>query len=315
MKDLEYLIHLINSYPSDIKAEVLMADLLQEGFSQSDILVFFNSLFKRGYSSDILKAEKKLINDVQEMLAINLARDGLYDLLPEGLFHTSPDSDLTSGKGMASDSRKESQIEEETRKFFLPFENEFFYQRTQLELQERLILQKLNDNSFDDFFLRFWKIDQSLPKELISKLSAMLPFVKEIVGDFKMTANCLGAILGEEVTHMIYYTSEPHTETGSDQTYDGFSLGKANLGVNLITGGHLMESCKLIRFSIGPLKETGIDSYLENGGIAGFINCFCSFFIPMEMDFEFDVMMQKELQKFVLDSDKTQSIMGYSTII
>lgn len=315
MKDLEHLINSINSYPADIKAEVLMADLIEDGLALAEFLVFFDSLFKRGYSSDILKAERLLINDLDEILAIYLARDGLYDLLPEGLFHATPDSALTSGKGMASDSRKESRIEEETRKFFLPFENEFFFQRIQLEMQERSILQKLNDSSLDDFFLRFWKIDQSLPKELIIKLSAMLPFVKEIVGDFKMTANCLGAILGEEVTHRIYYTSEPYTETGSDQTYDEFSLGKANLGVNLITGGHLMESCKLIRFSIGPLKKTGIDPYLENGDIARFIDCFCSFFIPMEMDVEFDVIMQKDLQEFVLDSDKTQSIMGYSTII
>jgi hypothetical protein len=63
------------------------------------------------------------------------------------------------------------------------------------------------------------------------------------------------------------------------------------------------------------LKKTGIDPYLENGDIARFIDCFCSFFIPMEMDVDFDVIMRKEMQEFVLDSDKAQSIMGYSTII
>jgi hypothetical protein len=315
MKDLDHLINLINSYPADIKAEVLMADLIQEGFSQSDFLVFFDSLFKRRYSSDILKAEKFFINDMKEILAIYLARDGLYDLLPEGLFHVSPDTALTSGKDMALDSRKESKIEEEIKKFFRPFENEFFFQRIQLELQERLILQKLNDNSLDDFFVRFWNIDQSLPRELIIKLSAMLPFVKEIVGDFKMTANCLGAILGEEVTHSIRYTTEPPAETGSIQTAGEFSLGQVSLGVNLITDGHLMESCKLISFSIGPLKKTGYEPYLENGDIARFIDCFCSYFIPLEIDIEFDVIMRKELQEFILDSENNQCIMGYNTII
>ena len=33
------------------------------------------------------------------------------------------------------------------------------------------------------------------------------------------------------------------------------------------------------------------------------------------MDYEFDVNMQKELQSFVLDNDKAQAVMGYSTII
>lgn len=315
MKDLEHLAHLIESYPSDIRAEVLVADLIEDGLEPHNFLILCKSIFKRGYSTDLLKAEKILINNMEEMLAIHLSRDGLYDLLPEGLFHGSINEVITTGSGMALNSRKESQIEDETRKFFLPFENEFFYQRTLLELQERSILQKLNDNSLDDFFLRFWKIDKSLPHQFISRLSAMLPFVKEIVGDFKMTANCLGAILGEEVSHKIYYISETTTETGSDQTFNSFSLGKVNLGVNLITGGDLMEGCKLIRFSVGPLKETAIDSYLENGNIDRFINCFCSFFIPMEMDFEFDVTMPKYQQEFLLGSDATPSIMGYSTII
>jgi hypothetical protein len=315
MKDLEHLIKMINSYPSDIKAEVLLADLVQEGYSQSDFLIFYDSLFKRRFSSDILKVEKIFINDYQEMLAIYIARDGLYDLLPEGLFHVTSPSALTSGTGMAADSRKELKVEEETRKFFRPFENEFFFQRIQLELQERLILQKLNDNSFGDFFLRFWKIDPSLPKDLIIKLTSLLPFIKEIVGDFTMTADCLGVILEEDVTHTIHYTTEPPKETSISIKEEEFSLGQANLGINLITDGHRMEGCKLIKFSIGPLRKTGIEPYLENGAIARFIECFCGFFVPMEITVEFDVVMQKELQEFVLDPDNNQPIMGYNTII
>lgn len=315
MKDLDHWIRLINSYPSDIRAEVLMADMIEEGFTESDFLIFFDSLFKRGFSKDILKAEKTVINDVNETLALYIARDGLYDLLPEGLFHASPDEALTSGRGMASDSRKEARIEKETRKFFQPIENEFFYQRIQLELQERSILQKLNDNSLDDFFMNLWKIDRSLPKELIVKLIAMLPFVREIVGDFEMTANCLGAILGEEVSHMFLYSSENQNETESYLTDDIYSLGKAKLGVNLMTDGHSFETCKSIRFTVGPLKLTGIEPYLENGDNSRFINCFCNFFIPVEMDFEFEVIMKKELQDFVLDPNKSQSILGYSTTI
>jgi hypothetical protein len=315
MKDLEHQIHLINSYPSDIRAEVLLADLILEGLSPADLLIYFNSSFKRGYSKDILKVEKQLINKVKEILGISLARDGLYDLLPEGIFHASPDAAMPSGRGMASDSKKDSKIEEETRKFFLPFENEFFYQRIQLELQERLILEKLNDYSLEDFFLDFWKIDRSLPKELIVKLTAVLPFIRNIVGDFKMTANCLGAILEEEVTFTIQYTSKSYIETPVDRVNDGCLLGKTSLGVNSVIGSHSPESCKLIRFSIGPLKRTGIDPYLENGDITRFIHCFFNYFIPMEIEAEFEVIMPEELQKFVLGTERTHSIMGYTTVI
>jgi hypothetical protein len=315
MKDLEQLIHLIYSYPSDIRAEVLLADLILEGLSPADLLIFFDSAFKRGYSNDILKVEKLTLNNVKEILGISLARDGFYDLLPEGLFHTSPDAASSSGTGMASDSKKDSKIEEETRKFFLPFENEFFYQRVQLELQERLILQKLNDNSLDDFFLDFWKIDRSLPKELIVKLSSVLPFIRDITGDFIMTSKCLGAILGEEVTHTIQYASKQHIETVNDQADDGCFLGKTSLGMSSVIGSDSPENCKLIRFSIGPLKSTGIDPYLENGDIARFIDCFFSYFIPLEIDAEFEAIMPREQQEFILGYDKAHPILGYSTVI
>jgi len=191
----------------------------------------------------------------------------------------------------------------------------FFFQRVQLELQERSILHKLNDNDLNDFFLDFWKIDSSLPKELIVKLSAMLPFVKGIVGDFKMTANCLSAILEEEVTHSIHYSSKSHVENGNMVSDDVCSLGEATIGVNFITGGILTESCKIVRFKIDPLKKTGIEPYLKNGDIARFISCFCSYFIPLEIDAEFEVIMPEEMQGFVLGYDKTGAIMGYSTVI
>jgi hypothetical protein len=315
MKDLEQLVRSINSYPSDIKAEVLMADLIENGLTDSDFLIYFASLFKRGYSKDILKAEKVMLNDYQESLAVYVARDGLYDLLPEGLFHASPDSAVSSGKGMASDSRKDRKVEDETRRFFLPFENEFFYQRIQMELNERSILMKLGDNNLDEFFLDFWKLDRTLPEELIVRLSSMLPFVREIAGDFAMTSSCLGVILGEEVTYSVRYSSEPYPGPGAGAIESGAQLGNTLLGVDLITEGHYLESCSLIRFSIGPLKKTGIDPYLKNGEIARFISCFCSYFLPAEMDYEFIVTVPEELREFILDCGEAGSILGYSTII
>ena len=315
MEDLDQLIEIINKYPSDIKAEVLIADLIKEGFSHTDFLIYFDSLFKRRYSKDVLKAEKIVINDIEEILAIRLARDGLYDLLPEGLFHASSDEVVTTSRGMASDSKKESGIEKETRKFFQPFENELFYQKVQLELQERSILQKLNDNSLDDFFLDFWKIDRSLPDVLIIRLSALLPFVREIAGDFRMTASCLGSILSEEVDYSIHYKSDMRPEQGRSESDESCSLGNTRLGVSMIPGQHSEESFKAIRFIIGPLKNSGIEPYLENGNIAGFIDCFCNYFVPMEITPEFEVIMDEGQNRFVLSSDDIESILGYSTAI
>jgi hypothetical protein len=315
MKELEHLIYLINTYPADIKAEVLLADFLQDGFSESDFIVLLNSTFSRGYSKDIIGAERYVDNSSKDLLGIKLARDGLYDLLPEGLFHSEWDEPMASAKGMASSSKKESQVEEETRKFFLPFENEFFYQRIQMELKERSILQKLNDNNLYDFFFDFWKIDRSLPQDLSIKLTSLLPFVKDIAGDFSMTAGCLAAILGEDVAYTISYTSNVHAEDSGNQSDDEALLGNTILGINSVIGNLSPENCKVIRLTIGPLSKTGIDPYMENGDIAKFIDCFCDFFIPMEMVVEFEALLPGALQNFVLSSDQAQPVLGYSAVI
>jgi hypothetical protein len=315
MKDLKHLISIINNYPSDIKAEILIADLIEKGFSPSDFIIFFSSAFKRGYSKDILKADMYPISSIQDILGIYLSRDGLYDLLPEGLFHASPDAALASGKGMALDSKKESRIEEDTRRFFQPFENEFFYHRTLIELQERTILQKLNENNLDDFFLDFWKIDSSLNKDLIIRLIAMLPFVREITGDFEMTARCLGAILDENVTYEMGYSSDMPVNEEYGINVNECALGKTTLGINMIMGSQLPENCKIVRFLIGPLKKSDVSPYLANGEIARFIKCFCGFFIPLEVDAGFDVIISQQKNGFSLESEKNSAVMGYNTII
>jgi len=314
MENLDQLIKAINSYPADIKGEVLMADLIQEGYSWTDFLVFFNSTFKRGFGKDIDSAERFLINDLDEVLAIRLARDGLYDLLPEGVFHAGPDSAKDSAKGMATESRKEAKIEENTRKFFQPYENEFFYERTLLELKEREILQKLNDGSWDTFFIEFWKIDKLISKELAIKLCSLLPFVKDIVGNFKMTSSCLGAILNEQVSYEIFYSREAdfdnRVENGSS-----VKLGQQQLGMNAILSGDAIENRRHIRYCIGPLKNSDITPYLEGGDIARLIEIFNSYFIPMEMESGFEVIIPEEKHGFVLGSEECEPVMGYNTII
>jgi hypothetical protein len=315
MKDLGDLAQIINNYPADVKAEVFVADIIDKGGLPTDFLIFFDSAFKRRYSEDILKAEIYPVNSYEETLGIHISRDSLYDLLPEGLFHASPESAVSSGKGMALDSKMEYRVEEETRKFFQPFENEFFYQHTLVELQERNILYKLNEYNLNDFFLEFWKIDCHLNRNLIVKLLTMLPFAKEIIGDPEMTARCLASILDEDVRYEVTYTSDKSFNEDPDMHGMEYPLGKASLGEDMIIGSQLPESSKIIRFLIGPLKNSGIEPYLVNGEIAKFIKCFCGFFLPVEIDSEIDVQISQETDGFMLDTKNNCPVLGYSTVI
>ncbi|MCK4748767.1 MAG: hypothetical protein KAT15_17055, partial [Bacteroidales bacterium] len=171
----------------------------ENGQIASDIITVPDGLFKRRFNPDISSAGVRRLNNDQEVIEIHITRDGIYDGLPAGLFHDYSSESATGGQGMARDSKKHRQIEEMARKFFLPFENEIFHQLVELELEERKILNRYNENLFDDIFSGFWKLDGSLPKKYLSRLVLLLHLAHKITGNTEMTARTLEIIIEEKV--------------------------------------------------------------------------------------------------------------------
>jgi hypothetical protein len=135
MNNLNEIAGSVNGLLYDIKAEVIIADLIENKVNPADIVFIPDGSFKRNYTHDILFAEVRKLNNSQQVVNIHTSRDGLYDSLPEGLFHEQTHERITSGKDMAEDSKKLKLEEKEARNFFLPFENEIFFQRVILELE------------------------------------------------------------------------------------------------------------------------------------------------------------------------------------
>ncbi|QYS89934.1 hypothetical protein [Flavobacterium davisii] len=91
MNHLSEILDLVKSIKSDIRAEVIVNDLLNNNIiSDNQFIVQKESQFSRTYRRDILEVDIKDFNlDKTEYLNFTLSRDGLYDLLPEGIFHQS----------------------------------------------------------------------------------------------------------------------------------------------------------------------------------------------------------------------------------
>ncbi len=305
----------INNLHHDIKAEAIIVDLIESGINPGDIIITPEGSFTRKFRRDISRAEVMRMNNGQEALSIRVTRDGLYDALPEGLFHDQASGQLNTGQEMAKESKKQKAEEKEARKFFLPFENEIFFQRVFLEMEERKILHRFSDNLFDDIYPEFWNFDRGLPHKLTSRLVLLLHFAHKIAGNLDLTAKALEIIIEEPVkVKRIRQQQQDTVSSGHSDDISEFTLGEAGLGIDTLCG-HDDDAGIIIEFVIGPLQHSTIDEYLEKGQMTKFLECFYGYFVPVEMDVVTTLEIEKDMQNFVLGEPSSEVILGYNAVI
>lgn len=122
---------------ADIRAEVIVDQLLQAGINRADILVHANSFFYRRFSRDVFSTALEEDSLLKTILHINTSRAGLYDILPEGLFFqpVQTSKKTISAADMAEEYRFNKKQELAVRKFFSPLENEFSFTATKILLK------------------------------------------------------------------------------------------------------------------------------------------------------------------------------------
>lgn len=309
MNDIEKIKNRINAIPFDLKAEVMLAALLDTCKKDgSDFLINFEGQFKRPYRTDVLGCEIVDYDyDASQFLKINISRDGIYDSLPEGIFHYPKTERLNqSVDDMTKEYRSQQKEEENARQFFLPFENEFFLSGIIREREEKEFLFKLNQGKPLDFFYDFWDLDKNLPQILVSKLIRLLPFVHKIVGKLDKTAYCLTYLLDEavEIVELGYQDQS--------QSEQNVTLNDCRLGLDMISGMSYMDYSLNLEFKIGPLKDSNFHDYIHDGGIRKFLNLFYEYFLPIEIDVKTSILLPVEIEQFNFTQ---QPILGISTRI
>ncbi len=296
---------LISAY-QNLKAEVLIAEIQENSDITADDFVIANqSTFSRSYRRDIIDIDDLIHKD---KLTFNLSRNGIYDTLPEGLFHApKTNSDSASFLAHRKVVKKE---EEDARSFFSPIENEFFFQRLRIESNERELLDNFY-NLNDDFLAEFWNIDDAIPEEYLIKLIKLLPHSHKIAGDFELTRMCLEKILDEEVTFTRKYENNRNVDKTKNKEPRNNSL---QLGVDsVLDGNEDTVLSPILEVIVGPVSEKKINKYLKKGGVIKFINTFYDYFLPMEVEVRTNFTLNSE-RKFLLD-ETNSPLMGISTQI
>lgn len=305
----------INELHSDILAEYLVSTLINEGLDMNDLLVFFDGHLKRNWSKDVAFSETGKYEIGRETLEIHLNRTGLYDGLPEAVFHAFGADNNSSGEEMARDSVRLKSEEKQARLFFKPFENEIFLKGALLVTQENQTLNSVYLNFLNRLIPELWNTDPGVPKDLTSKLEMLLPYATKITGNIDLMAQSLKFILNEKVVIQYSTAEPPRIEDTVEKS--GFSLGGGQLGKNMVLGTKIYGFVGRYIIRIGPLENNSPEYFFKNGPADSLLKSFCAYFTPFETETEIELVMNETLSHLILSNDEAheKSFLGYNSIL
>lgn len=286
----------------NIKAEVLVSEILDKSdLDLSDIDILNQGTFSRAYRRDVIETKLDTHSKNNDKIQILLARNGIYDILPEGMFHEP----VKLKKDIPYNELRKTQKQQErdARKFFAPLENEFFLQKLFIENKEKELINDFS-NLNANFLEQFWKIDPLLPDEYKTKLLQLLPYANQMAGKKDLIARILEKILEEkvEIGHTFKKLSSPISEEKHDSLSVDFVL---ELKESEISYPHWI-------IKIGPISPKKANRYISDGNATKFIAIFCDYFIPIEIEHQVNFSFENANDDFILDETNTP-IMGLTT--
>ncbi|MFD2908221.1 hypothetical protein ACFSX9_05685 [Flavobacterium ardleyense] len=294
--------------PFDIKTELILDALFKDNIADDfDVIIKPKGLFYRKYSKDRLNIA--LDHNDSDLLNIEISRDGFYDILPESFSHNFRQSGGSSNPVEEFKIRKKE--EKEARYFFNPIENELFRFRLAIEKNEADFFLNLRADGLVDIIKSILVFEKNIPDKLIVKMFYALLQQKE---NSNQNIEEIILILQEIIEEKVTFTSNNiKLENVSDvnETEKDFIMG-----INTTLESNHEIYLKKYNFILGPLKNSNdLNKYFKNQTMHSFLNSFFNLFLPFHVQYNFEVLLNEEDQKFSMDSSEYKTRLGISTIL
>ncbi|MFV0607390.1 MAG: hypothetical protein ACK5NK_16300 [Niabella sp.] len=281
--------------------EAVCAELLQK-ISFEDLKTQYIGNFKKSFSNDIENIEIEEFGK-NTACSIQINRNGIYDLLPEGLFHqTLGSSRVKNVKDAVSEHKRFNAEEKNARKFFAPIEQILFRYKIQTEIAENSALYDIQNGKLNNSFYDFWNLDKSLPIKEANRLLHLMPHCNFIKGNKAATTIALAYILNKEVSIVEEYRCNTIHLTQTQP------INEIRLGVDAVLGTEAKEIMQYWIFNVDNIANEDLPDYVQDGNIGKLLNRFTEIFIPLEIDVVYDI--NKATQQ---GNDTLESILGYGS--
>jgi hypothetical protein len=296
---------------SDIRFEVILADLISENLSLDDIAIESESLFRRNYHRDIESTgEKEYGTNKKKKLCFAINREGIYDQLPEDLFHQVSDTKtVTDTEEAILEIREHNILEKNSRLFFQPIEQEFYSQRVKLEIEERKFLFETNHVLPGEIFDYLWELPEFLDDLQKSKLGLLMPVIYKLTGKKHLLPFLFESITGDPVEIRESFTDRYEINHSP-------VLGNTQLGLDSVLDGCLRGLQPAMTIVIFVSEMEKLPDYLRGGKKIVLHEYLCNLFMPLDVEIVFEINFTRTNPSFVIENESEfQWRLNYTTFI
>jgi hypothetical protein len=305
---------IVCNFHEDFKAETIAAEIAEQGKGLEQILVQMLGPLKRTFSNDVNIVETEVLEDHTEYTIVKAAREGIYDMLPETLFH-HPTAHKTarSEKEIIKAIKRRREEELNARKFFLPIEATINYQRIEMALYENRLDKRTHYDDLVQLFAGHWEIFEYLNADQANIFLHLIPIIHDIRDDHSKIQEIMEMIFEERVTVSLRNQRPLHPQDAMPS-----HLAESVLGVDLTTGNiKFDEGADEIMIIIGPMKSAPYREFMPGRKNAIILELLCDYLLPVHADVitKFE-LIEKDRQARLADSfSDSNAILGQDMVL
>lgn len=302
----------INNLHTDYKAEIVALNLVKIYSEANQIFLKRLGNNDRSFKKDVDNIATQAYEFDETTISIETFREGIYDYLPEGIFHTP-----TLGKAYTNidqvvhQIKKQKEIEEDARKLFEPFELETYYvELVALHMENKYDILEESD-LLTKTISELWTLLSELDTQTARVFIYLLPFFHSVRGSKQWFEKCLMAFLKVPV----HITFVPNMIKNTDTVSGAMDNADPQLGISTILSGDHMDGQRNWRINIGPIPYDILDQYVPQSGLRKLLKRLYDFCIPLNVDVVEEFITERKEESFLLSDESNTSILGYSTFL
>jgi type VI secretion system protein ImpH len=256
---------------SDFKPETIAYAFIHKGIKAEHIILRSTGTASRSYKKDVNKITFKNTDDI-DYVFIDSPKEGIYDSLPESIFHSFSSSQSKDNTLQIIDEiRRHREEETHARNFFLPFEQEFFSIKRELFSFEEHFENHSHGSLLIKIFKPYFSILNELDAEKGYLFIRLIPYIHAIRNDFEKTRDYLEILLDCSVAIKEHIISK---EASGNNTH---ALGSSSLGVDFIIGNEIHDGEFDLMITITS-KLTGQVTFEKTDELIHLTNRLCDYF-------------------------------------
>lgn len=308
----EEIVSIINEFSLDLRVEIVVSDIIASGFDMDEILINPVGIFQRRFNKDIYEAGHLEFKNAKQAVIVRTTREGIYDMLPQLLFHHRPAKNSNAFKNvrnMVDQYKARVEEEKEARNFFMVYEIEFYRQRVANAIQERNLAEAVSYSMSDSQIVEYWKLPSFFSNRQKGILFYLLPLFHKIRGSVEYMKEVYSLILQTDV---VIFRSKFLPVLKYDN--DKLRLGKITLSLDSVIGDSFHYPFPAFVITIPQLEQEHFYDFLPGGRNLKIIEKLNDYFVPVFCESE--IIIDKKTVRWTLNDGHTnESRLGYSSVL